>query len=111
MVNTLKRTPTNYKINNIYIYKNYHLQYIFKTMLSRRQMLKSSLGIIALSYTNIFNSYGSIYVSNRFNIGACDWSIGQHSNIEAMEVAKNIGLDGVQISLGNLENNMHLRQK
>ncbi len=80
-------------------------------MLSRRQLLKSSLGIIGLSYTNIFNSYGSNYVSDRFNIGACDWSIGQHSNVGAMEVAKNIGLDGVQISLGNLENNMHLRQK
>ena len=67
--------------------------------------------MIALSYTNIFNSYGSNHVSGRFKIGACDWSIGQHSNVEAMSVARNIGLDGVQISLGNLENNMHLRQK
>jgi L-ribulose-5-phosphate 3-epimerase len=80
-------------------------------MLSRRQLLKSSLGIIALSYANIFNSYGSNKAPHRFKIGACDWSIGQHSNIEAMEVAKKIGLDGVQISLGNLKNDMHLRQK
>jgi sugar phosphate isomerase/epimerase len=79
-------------------------------MLSRRQMLKSSLGIIALSYGNIFNSYASNKAPRRFNIGACDWSIGQHSNVEAMEVAKKIGLDGVQISLGDLKNDMHLRQ-
>lgn len=57
-------------------------------MISRRHVLKSSLGIIALNYINIFNAFGSNSNSNRFQIGACDWSIGQHSNIEAMSVAK-----------------------
>jgi sugar phosphate isomerase/epimerase len=79
-------------------------------MISRRHVLKSSLGIIALNYINIFNAFGSNSNSNRFQIGACDWSIGQHSNIEAMSVAKKIGLDGVQVSLGTVKNNMHLRE-
>jgi sugar phosphate isomerase/epimerase len=79
-------------------------------MISRRHVLKSSLGIIALNYINIFNAFGSNSNSNRFQVGACDWSIGQHSNIEAMSVAKKIGLDGVQVSLGTVKNNMHLRQ-
>lgn len=45
------------------------------------------------------------------SIGACDWSIGMHSNPEAMKLAAEIGLDGVQISLGTLANDMHLRRK
>jgi sugar phosphate isomerase/epimerase len=45
----------------------------------------------------------------RFRIGACDWSIGKMCDPGAFEVAKEIGLDGVQISLGTLANNMSLR--
>lgn len=46
----------------------------------------------------------------RFKIGACDWSIGQMGSPGAFKVAKEIGLDGVQVSLGTAANNMHLRQ-
>eukprot|EP01026_Neomeris_dumetosa_P020954 TRINITY_DN184937_c0_g1_i1.p1 TRINITY_DN184937_c0_g1~~TRINITY_DN184937_c0_g1_i1.p1 ORF type:complete len:202 (-),score=33.04 TRINITY_DN184937_c0_g1_i1:20-625(-) len=46
-----------------------------------------------------------------FKVGACDWSIGQRAKVEAMNVAKTIGLDGVQVSLGTVEDNMHLRTK
>ena len=35
---------------------------------------------------------------NRFKIGACDWSIGQRGKLEAFDVARNLGLDGLQIS-------------
>ena len=46
----------------------------------------------------------------RFQIGACDWSIGKMGDPAAFEVAKQIGLDGVQVSLGTAANDMHLRQ-
>jgi sugar phosphate isomerase/epimerase len=46
----------------------------------------------------------------RFKIGACDWSIGKMDNPGAFEVAKEIGLDGVQVSLGTVSNPMHLRE-
>lgn len=46
----------------------------------------------------------------QFKIGACDWSIGKMADPTAFDVAKQIGLDGVQVSLGTLENDMHLRQ-
>ena len=46
----------------------------------------------------------------RFKIGACDWSIGKMADPAALEVAKHIGLDGVQVSLGTLANDMHLRR-
>ncbi len=47
----------------------------------------------------------------RFKIGACDWSIGKMGSVEAFDVAKEIGLDGVQISLGTAANDMRLRQR
>ena len=48
--------------------------------------------------------------SRRFKIGACDWSIGKMADPAALEVAKEIGLDGVMVSLGTLKDDMHLRQ-
>ena len=78
--------------------------------LTRRDILKSSIGLVGLSYFGAYEAF-AFNSSSRFNVGACDWSIKQHSNIEAIEVGKKIGLDGVQISLGTLDNNMHLRQK
>lgn len=35
-----------------------------------------------------------------FKIGACDWSIGAAGNPSAMKIAREIGLDGVQVSFG-----------
>jgi sugar phosphate isomerase/epimerase len=46
----------------------------------------------------------------RIKIGACDWSLGKMCDPAAFELAKQIGLDGVQVSLGTLENDMRLRQ-
>lgn len=40
--------------------------------------------------------------SRGFKIGACDWSIGKRNNPAALDVAKTIGLDGVQVDLGSL---------
>jgi L-ribulose-5-phosphate 3-epimerase len=46
----------------------------------------------------------------RFKIGACDWSIDGTAQVAAIETAKKIGLDGVQLSLGTVANDMHLRR-
>ena len=47
----------------------------------------------------------------RFKIGVCDWSIDKTADIGCFSVAREIGADGVQVSLGTLDNNMHLRRK
>lgn len=46
----------------------------------------------------------------RYRLGACDWSISKMGDPAAFEVAREIGLDGVQVSLGTVANNMRLRQ-
>jgi sugar phosphate isomerase/epimerase len=45
-----------------------------------------------------------------FKIGACDWSLEKRADPAALEVAKQLGLDGVEISLGTTEDDMHLRR-
>ena len=49
--------------------------------------------------------------NRKFKIGACDWSIGKSSNIEAFDVASRIGLEGLMVNMGSEKNNMHLRDK
>ncbi|WPP49433.1 sugar phosphate isomerase/epimerase family protein [Catalinimonas niigatensis] len=80
------------------------------SVISRRQMLRNSAAVAGiLSSAPLLSLFAS--EKRTYRIGACDWSIGHHSEVEAMATAHKIGLDGVQISLGKAENNMHLRQK
>jgi sugar phosphate isomerase/epimerase len=44
-----------------------------------------------------------------FKLGACDWSLGKMCEPSALDVAKEVGLDGVQVSLGTEANGMHLK--
>ncbi|OGV64152.1 MAG: xylose isomerase [Lentisphaerae bacterium RIFOXYA12_FULL_48_11] len=82
------------------------------SLFTRRAMLsntaRAAVGLLACS------SLAPLFAAQekrRFKIGACDWSIGKMCSPDAMKVAKEIGLDGVQVSLGNVKNNMHLRTK
>lgn len=47
----------------------------------------------------------------RFKIGACDWSIGKQADTGAFELGRKIGLDGIQVSLGTVGDDMKLRRK
>ena len=77
---------------------------------TRRQMIKSTAalaGMIPFSpWWELFNTNGR----QKYRISACDWSIGKTSQVDAVALANSIGLDGVQVSLGTVKNNMHLRQ-
>jgi len=44
-----------------------------------------------------------------FKIGACEWSLGR-GDPSSLEVAAEIGLDGVQVNMGRERNNLHLRR-
>lgn len=78
---------------------------------SRRQMLNRTGALLAgLGFLKALSPVLAGAEDRRFRIGACDWSIGKACDPTAFEVAKTIGLDGLQVSLGTEQNDMHLRR-
>jgi sugar phosphate isomerase/epimerase len=45
----------------------------------------------------------------RFRIGVCDWTIRKRADLGAFEVAKRIGVDGIQVDLGHQDQNLPVR--
>jgi L-ribulose-5-phosphate 3-epimerase len=70
---------------------------------SRRDVLAT----LGLGFT--FSSFVQQSKKQGFQIGACDWSIYKMDSPDAADVATQIEIDGVQVNLGSLSNNMHLR--
>ena len=75
--------------------------------INRRQWLKQSALIATLLNTGFLSANNE---KKKIRIGACDWSLGKSSDPGSFEVAKSIGLEGVQLNLGSESNNMHLRE-
>jgi len=74
-------------------------------------MIRRSAGALAaLTFAPQLAPLFAAAEKRRFRIGACDWSIGKLGDPAAFEVAKQIGLDGVQVSLGTAANEMRLRK-
>jgi sugar phosphate isomerase/epimerase len=78
------------------------------TQFSRREILQASAAFGALACLGEVQALTA--QSRRFNLGACDWSLGQRAKVEALAVAAKLGLDGVQVSMGSPDNDLHLRQ-
>jgi len=69
--------------------------------LNRRTWLRSSAAALALaSCPRGSRAAPAAEPSPRFRIGACDWSLGRRQTPEAFGVAREIGLDGVEVSFG-----------
>lgn len=79
-------------------------------MVTRRSLLKQAALLSGLAVSGLHGA-SAAGVKRRIRIGACDWSIGKSSDIGAFEVARQIGLEGIQVNLGTEANNMHLREK
>lgn len=79
-------------------------------MLSRRQLLTHTAVLASFAPLTSFNELFGSERKRKWKIGACDWSIGKSSNVEAFDVAKQIGLDGLMVNMGSEKNNLHLRQ-
>lgn len=60
--------------------------------LTRREMIRSSAFLMA-SASGLFRD-----TAPQFLLGACDWSVGKTLNPEAFDRAKEIGLQGIQVS-------------
>ena len=75
---------------------------------TRRDLLKSAAASPALGLCG--DALAAAAARGRFNIGACDWSIGMRGKTEALALARQLGLDGVQVSMGSVENDLQLRR-
>ena len=71
--------------------------------MTRRDVLRTAAGLAGLDAFAIARA-------GRFNLGACDWSLGQRARTDALTVAKQLGLDGVQVSMGSVDNDLQLRR-
>jgi L-ribulose-5-phosphate 3-epimerase len=80
-----------------------------RTGITRRSLIKSAGAFLVLNSLIDHRVFGG--VPQQLRISACDWSIGKSSDPGAFDVAKEIGLEGIQVNLGNLQNNLHLRDK
>ncbi len=79
---------------------------------TRRHWLKTTLNVSALALATplLAGNFANGTARKTALIGACDWSIGAGADISCFEVAKRIGLDGVQVSLNTVAQPMHLQQ-
>jgi sugar phosphate isomerase/epimerase len=77
--------------------------------MKRREFVSkmSALGLVMPLHNSLLQST----VFNVKKMGACDWSLGKSSDPMSFEIARKIGLSGVQVNMGNLSNDLHLRQK
>jgi L-ribulose-5-phosphate 3-epimerase len=77
---------------------------------SRRQMLGQTARIAAaLALARAPYVLAGNFGERRLRIGACEWSL-RKSDPSCFAVAKEIGLDGVQLDMGTRANHMWLRQ-
>jgi sugar phosphate isomerase/epimerase len=74
---------------------------------TRRDLLRAAVALAGLASPATSDASAN---AGRFSVGACDWSLGQRARIEALSVARQLGLDGVQVSMGSVDNDLQLRR-
>ncbi len=83
--------------------------------IQRREFLALSVAgaAVAAAASPLAPMLAPLFAAERsrwFKIGACDWSLRKWCDPAAFDLAKQIGLDGVQVSMGSVKNGMHLRR-
>ncbi len=78
--------------------------------LSRRQMISRTARLgAALAFSSSLAPLLAAPQDRGFKIGACEWSL-RKSDPSCFEVAKRIGLDGVEVDIGRAADNLRLRR-
>jgi sugar phosphate isomerase/epimerase len=80
-------------------------------MLSRRDLIKQSAWLAAFGSGFSGFNFPDLAKKKKFRIGACDWSLGKRSDLGAFDLAKQIGLDGIMVDMGDAQSNLPIRQK
>ncbi len=66
--------------------------------MDRRTYLHSTAIALGGATLGLWNAFCTGPKDRRFRIGACDWSIRQRGKLAALDVASQLGLDGIQVS-------------
>ncbi len=74
----------------------------------REMMVDSACAVAGLALTTSCRSFGPFLDGRGFKIGVCDWTIGKRTDPASLEMAKRLGLDGVQVDLGSGQNDLPL---
>ncbi|MBL7152555.1 MAG: sugar phosphate isomerase/epimerase [Phycisphaerae bacterium] len=78
--------------------------------MNRRRVLKTGAGVVAglVLTASCKSPLRRARAAKGFKLGVCDWTIGKRSDPGSFEVAKRIGLDGVQVDFGGGEKDLQL---
>src|SRR5216684_5346100 len=68
-------------------------------MLTRRDFIGIGISASAALATSDFPAF-AVRAGVKFKVGVTDWNLGQEGKIESIALAKNLGFDGVQVSIG-----------
>ena len=83
------------------------------TRITRRQMLtgtaRAAIGLtLTASCAPLMEQRQAEAERRGFKIGVCDWTIGKRADPASFEIAKRIGLDGVQVAFGRGQDELPL---
>ena len=78
--------------------------------LSRRQILsRTAAAGAALAASPALARLLADPASRWFKVGVCEWNLGRNDP-SSFDLAKEIGVDGIQVNMGSVKNDMHLRK-
>src|SRR2546423_10452998 len=74
---------------------------------SRRQFLQcSTAGIASIALSGAIRAEPTTQLSNqRYKIAACDWMMLKRQKLGAFKLAKDCGMDGLEVDMGPLSKN------
>ena len=80
--------------------------------MTRREMMAYSAcavaGLALTSCDSLLESSRTKPYKSGFKLGVCDWTIGKRTDPASLELAKRIGLDGVQVDFGDGQDKLPL---
>jgi len=77
--------------------------------MTRREMMLGTVGTVAgLTLASSCAQYAESCCPTGFKIGVCDWTIGKRADPASFELARKIGLDGVQVDFGRGDKDLPL---
>ena len=80
-------------------------------MTRREMMVNTACAVAGLTLTSSCQSFvkhPQQQTHRGFKLGICDWTIGKRADPSSLEMAKRLGLDGVQVDFGSGQNDLPL---